>query len=106
MSDFDNFSKIFKTNPQKVLTFPKLPFPNTFRKLKSSTVYFRNLGMVVAGAVTLHGDLGIRSPSSATEKRGLLARQGAGDPGSLSVAPKNLFPILVFSFFVSDSKRC
>lgn len=33
------------------LTLPKLPFPSTFRKLKSSTQYFLNLGMVVAGGV-------------------------------------------------------
>lgn len=32
-------------------TFPKLPFPSTVRKWKSSTAYFLNLGIVVAGAV-------------------------------------------------------
>ena len=33
-------------------TFPKLPLPRTLRNWKSSTVYFLNRGIVVAGGVT------------------------------------------------------
>ena len=33
------------------VTFPKIPLPSTVRKWKSSTEYFLNLGIVVAGAV-------------------------------------------------------
>lgn len=35
------------------LTLPKLPFPSTFKKLKSSKQYFLNRGIVVAGGVIL-----------------------------------------------------
>lgn len=41
-------------NPQqnfKLRTLPKLPLPSTVKKWKSSTAYFLNLGIVVAGAV-------------------------------------------------------
>lgn len=34
-----------------LITFPKLPLPKTVKKWKSSTEYFLNRGIVVAGAV-------------------------------------------------------